>query len=301
VIEPRGAARRARDIVLLTGLSFWRGFEGFYNSDNLTYAASIAYYALLSLFPLLLLAFALLGRSTADVNNRNEVLTFVLRYFPAQFDFITKQLDAFRGRSVSIDVAGAVALIWGALGVFGAISTAVNYAWGVEKQRSFWKHKLVSFVMLLFAGLILLIALLLISATQVVGASWFAEVLDVFPWLGVLRGLAVRNATTLLFIAVVGLIYYFVPNAKVRFRDVWIGALITGLLWKGALEAFSWYMRDMTRFTRVNGSIAAVVVFLVWVYIQAVILLYGVEFTAAYARLRRGRPEEVPAAATPRT
>ena len=297
----RAVARQARDIVRLTGLSFWRGLEGFYNSDDLTYAASIAYYALLSLFPFFLLAFALLGRSTADVNNRNEVLTFVLRYFPAQFDFITTQLDAFRGDSVTIGVAGTIAIVWGALGVFGAISTAVNYAWGVEKQRSFWKHKLVSFVMLLFAGLILLIALLLISASQVVGASWFSEVLEVFPWLGVMRGFTIRHATTLLFISVVGLIYYFVPNAKVRFRDVWIGAFITGMLWKGALEAFAWYMRDMTRFTRVNGSIAAVVVFLVWVYIQAVILLYGVEFTAAYARLRRGRPDEVPAAATPRT
>ena len=92
-----------------------------------------------------------------------------------------------------------------------------------------------------------------------------------------------------------------VPNAKVRFRDVWIGAFITGLLWKVALVGFSWYMSDMSRFTRVNGSIAAVVVFLVWVYLQAVILLYGVEFTAAYARLRRGRPEEAPAAPTPRT
>jgi membrane protein len=298
----RAIGRTAREIARLTGQSFWRGFIGFYNSDNLTYAASIAYYALLSLFPFFLLALALLGRSTADVNNRNEVLTFVLRYFPAQFDFITKQLDAFRGDSaVSIGVGGTIALIWGALGVFGAITTAVNYAWGVEKQRSFWKHKLVSFVMLLFAGLILVIALLLISATQVVSASWFAEVVGVFPWLGVMRGLAVRNATTLLFIAVVGLIFYYVPNAKVRFRDVWIGALITGLLWKGALEGFSWYMRDMTRFARVNGSIAAVVVFLVWVYLQAVILLYGVEFTAAYARLRRGRPEEVPAAPAPRT
>ena len=298
---PRAIARQTRDIVRLTGLSFWRGLEGFYNSDDLTYAASIAYYALLSLFPFFLLAFALLGRATADVNNRNEVLTFVLRYFPAQFGFITTQLDAFRGDAVGVGVAGTIALVWGALGVFGAITTAVNYAWGVEKQRSFWKHKLVSFVMLLFAGVILIIALLLISASQIVGASWFAEVLDVFPWLGILRGFAIRHATTLLFIAVVGLIYYYVPNAKVRFRDVWIGALITGLLWKGVLEAFSWYMRDMTRFTRVNGSIAAVVVFLVWVYVQAVILLYGVEFTAAYARLRRGRPEEVPAAATPRT
>ncbi len=298
---PRDVARQARDLVRLTGLSFWRGLEGFYTSEDLTYAASIAYYALLSLFPLFLLAFALLGRSTADVNNRTEVLTFVLRYFPAQFDFITKQLDAFSTNTVSIGVAGTIALVWGALGVFGAISTAVNYAWGVDEQRSFWKHKLVSFLMLVVAGLILLVALLLISASQVVGASWFADVLQVFPALGMMRGLTLRYATTLLFILVVGMIFYFVPNAKVRFRDVWVGAFMTGLLWKGALAAFSWYMGDMTRFSRVNGSIAAVVVFLVWVYVQAVILLFGVEFTAAYARLRRGRPDEAPAAATPRT
>ncbi len=297
----RAIGRTARAVLRLTGLSFWRGLEGFYNSDDLTYAASIAYYALLSLFPFFLLAFALLGRSTADVNSRNAVLEFVLRYFPTQFDFITKQLDAFRGNTVTFGLAGTLALVWGAVGFFGAITTAVNYAWGVEKQRSFWKHKLISFVMLLVAGLILLVALLLISASQVVGASWFAEVLDGFPGLGVLRGFTIRHATTLLFIVVVGLVYYVVPNAKVRFRDVWIGALVTGLLWKAVLEGFSWYMRDMTRFTRVNGSIAAVVVFLVWVYVQAVILLYGVEFTAAYARLRRGLPEDVAAAPTPRT
>jgi len=301
VTAVRAIGRTARQIARLTAQSFWKGFLGFYTSDNLTYAASIAYYALLSLFPVFLLAFALLGRSAADPNDRNAVLGFVLQYFPAQFDFITKQLDAFATNGITVGIAGTIALVWGALGVFGAISTAVNYAWGVEKQRSFWKHKLFSFVMLLVAGLILLATLLLISASQVVGASWFAGVLARFPGLGVLRSFAVRHSTTLLFILVVGLIFYFVPNAKVRFRDVWIGAFITGLLWKGALEGFSWYMRDMTRFTRVNGSIAAVVVFLVWVYVQAVILLYGVEFTAAYARLRRGRPEEVPAAPAPRT
>jgi len=297
----RAFVQRARVVVRLTGQSFWRGLEGFYNSDNLTYAASIAYYALLSLFPFFLLALSLLARATADVHDRAVVLEFVLQYFPAQFEFITNQLDAFRSTGLTLGVAGTLALVWGALGVFGAITTAVNYAWGVEKQRSFWKHKLFSFVMMLLAGLILLIALLLVSASQMVGAKWFAGVLSHFPGLLVLRGFTVRYATTLLFIVVVGFIYYFVPNAKVRFRDVWIGAVVTGLLWKGALEGFSWYVRDMSRFTRVNGSIAAVVVFLLWVYIQAVILLYGVEFTAAYARLRRGRPEEVPAAPAPRT
>jgi membrane protein len=292
---------RAAAVIRLTAQSAWRGLEGFYHSDNLTYAASIAYYALLSLFPFFLLALALLGRVAADSHDRQAVLEFVLRYFPTQFEFITDQLDAFEGHSVTFGAVGTIALVWGALGVFGAISTAVNYAWGVEQQRSFWRHKLFSFLMLLVAGLILLVALLLVSASQVVGASWFAGVLAHFPGLGILRSFAVRHATTLLFIVVVGFVYYFVPNAKVRFRDVWVGAIVTGLLWKGALEAFSWYMRDMSRFTRVNGSIAAVVVFLVWVYVQAVILLYGVELTAAYARLRRGRPEEVPAAPTPRT
>ena len=141
--------------------------------------------------------------------------------------------------------------------------------------------------MLMVAGATLLVALLLVSASQMVGASWFADVLARFPGLIVLRGLAVRYATTLLFILVVGFVYYFVPNTKVRFRDVWIGAVVTGLLWKGALEAFSWYAGDMSRFTRSTDRSRLFVVFLVWVYVQAVILLYGVEFTAAYARLRR--------------
>jgi membrane protein len=155
--------------------------------------------------------------------------------------------------------------------------------------------------MLGIAGLMLLAALLLVSASHVVGTSWFAGVLASFPGLAVLRSFAVRYATILLFILVVGLVYYIVPNTKVRFRDVWVGAVVTGLLWKGGLEAFSWYVRDMSRFTRVNGSVAVVIVFLVWVYTQAVILLYGVEFTAAYAQLRRGRTEESkPATIRPR-
>jgi len=296
----RRTGRKAREIARLTGISLWRGFVGFYRSDNLTYAASIAYYALLSMFPFAMLGLAVLGRATSDAHNRAEVLNFVLRYFPGQFVFITRQLDAFQTNTITVGIAGTVALIWGALGFFGAISTAVNYAWGVEKTRSYWQHKLFSFLMLIVAGALLVAALLLVSAASLVGTTSFARILSQFPSLLYLRSLTIRNATTLMFILVVGLVYYFVPNAKVRFRDVWIGAFLTGLLWKGALSGLGWYMRDMSRFTRVNGWIAGVIVFLVWVYVQAVILLYGVEFTAAYARARRGRPDELPAAPSPR-
>jgi membrane protein len=299
VTEPQTIARRAWQLAVVTGRSAWYGLAGFYDSDDLTHAASIAYYSLLSLFPFLLLAFTLLGYATSEAANRNAVLSFVLQYFPAQFGFITEQLDSFRGSHLTMGVAGTLALVWGAVGVFGATSAAINHAWGVEDPRGFWQHKLFSFVMFGVAALMLLAALFLVSASQMVGARWFADILMSFPGLAILSSFAVRNATTLLFILVVGGMFYFVPSAKVRLRDVWAGAIVTGLLWKGAFVAFTWYMQDMTRLTLVDGSIAVVVAFLVWVYLQAIILLYGAEFTAAYVRLQRGEAP-TPARATAR-
>ena len=278
----------------------WRGITGVYNSDDLTFAASIAYYALLSLFPFFLLLFSVIAGVTSSEADRQEVLGFVLRYFPRQFDFVTTQLNAMQEARVQLGVAGSILTVWAAMGVFGAITSAVNHAWGVDKQPSYFKHKMISFVMLVMASLLLVAALALLSAMSVVDARWFAAVLERHAALRALQGFAVEWASTFAFIFVVGLIFYFVPNAKVRFRDVWVGAVVTGLAWRGALAGFSWYVRDLTRFDKVHGSIAAVVVFLIWIYTSAVILLYGVEVTAANARLRRRRPEEIPAAPAPR-
>ncbi len=291
--------RETRDTIVLTGQAIWRGFLEIYNSDDLTYAASVAYYALLSLFPIVLIGLSILGNATAT--NRQAIIDFIFQNFPTRFDFLKDQVDAFQRTRIQLGLGGSAGLIWGAMGVFSAVSSAVNHAWGVEQQRSYVRHKIFSFLMLAAAGVLLFATLLLVSAIQIVDASWFAAVLGRFPGLHVLSGFALRYATTIMLIVVVGLIFYFVPNAQVRFRDVWIGAIITGLLWKGALAGFSWYVRGMSRFNEINGSIATVLIFLIWVYMSAVILLYGVEMTAAYARLRRGRPEELPAAPSPRT
>lgn len=291
---PSRAPRRAsmlatslRSFPRATAVAAWRAALRFAASDNLTYASSISFFSLLSLFPFFLLTFSVLGMLTADEASRLAVFDFILRYFPRQFDFVTGQIDAFREQRVTLGLAGSLLMMWSALGVFGAITTAVNYAWRVERTPNFFKHKLVAFVMLAAAGLLLALALALLSARSVVGASWFAAVLGNVPALEWLRGVAASWASTLLFIFVTGLIYYFVPNTnKVRFRDVWPGAIVAGLLWRGALAAFSWYVRDLSRFN-VHGTIASVVVFLLWVYVSSVVLLYGVELTVAYAHIRR--------------
>jgi membrane protein len=292
--------RRVRAELRLSGLAAWRGVVELVNGNDLTHAASIAYYALLSLFPFLLLVISMLGAVTADDADRLSVLSFVFRYFPTQLDFVTGQLDALRAARLQLGVAGSLALVWGSLGVFGAVTSAVNEAWGVEKQRSFWKHRLVSFLMLVAAGGVMMLALLLVSLIQMAQATWFGAMLASYTWLTTLQTFAVRNLATSLLVIGVGLVFYFIPNAKTRFRDVWVGAVLTGLLWRLAFQGFAWYIRMNSGLKMIHGSVAAVIVFLLWVYVSAVILMYGVEFTAAYARLRRRRPDEMPAAPSPR-
>jgi len=275
--------------VVLLARAIWGGVVGLYRSDDLTHAAAIAYYALLSFLPFLMLSLSVLSYITADHGAHAEVLRFVLRYFPTQLDFVEHQLDVFRQAKMPISVGGLLALVWASQGVFGAVSTAVNHAWRVDRPRSFWGHRVFSLLMMLAAGAVIMAALLIVGSSKV--ASGNAQFWAQYPALAVLSGWAGPVLTFFLFVSIVGLVFYFVPNAKVRFRDVWPGAVWTAVLWRLALEGFSWWVRSFAQ-ASIHGSIAAVVWFLVWVYISSVLLLYGVEVTATYARLRREYRED---------
>ena len=213
---------------------------GFYDSDDLT-PASIAYYSRCRSFRFFSSPFHC-SDTSCRLDNRNAVLSFVLQYFPTQFSFIAEQLDSFSASHLTVGVAGTLALVWGAVGVFGAMSAAINYAWGVGDPRGFWKHKLFAFAMFGVAALLLLVALFLVSASQMVGARWFAGILADFRPQYPAQPCRSRRHDTAVHV-IVGFVFYFVPTAKVRLRDVWIGAVITGLLWKGAFVAFTWHGR----------------------------------------------------------
>jgi membrane protein len=234
------------------------------------------------------------GAFAVGAEARSDVLKFVYRYFPAQPDFVANNLESFWQTRIRLGIGGALGLLWASQGVFGAISTAVNHAWAVERPRSFWHHRWFSLLMMSTATLLLFIALLVLSASKATGTPWSALLYLQLPVLQALSGFGNKLTTFLLFVLIVGLIFYFVPNTTVRLRDVWPGAVLTALLWRGAFEGFSWYVRSWAR-ASVHGSVATVVFFLIWIYISAVILLYGVEFTAAIARIRReGRAPAVP-------
>jgi membrane protein len=289
------AAGWCADTCDLAGRAIVRGVIEFLRSSNLTFAASIAYYMLLSLFPFLLLVISILSRLAVGGGSEVALQHVIARALPSHFEFVVRQLRELAATPLNFSLAGTVVTLWASMGVFGAITSAVNHAWGVEQSYGFFKHKLIAFAMLVAAGVLAVATLLLMSTIQVVEANWFAGIMARFPELGVLTGFVYRHLPTPMFIVVVGLIYYYVPNAQVRLRDVWLGAIVAALLWRLAFAGFAWYVRDLSRFN-VHGSVAAVVVFLLWVYLSAVILLYGVEVTAAYARLRKRLPQEMPAA-----
>src|SRR5580765_9080147 len=109
---------RARRVAGLSAQAAKKGLVSIYNSDDLTHAASIAYYSLLSFFPFLLLLISVLGMITSRNDVRTAALSFVLRYFPAKLDFVASQLEALQRSRVTLGVFGVVALTWASLGFF---------------------------------------------------------------------------------------------------------------------------------------------------------------------------------------
>lgn len=272
----------------LAARAAWRGVVELYSSDGLTHAASIAFYALLSIFPFFLLLFSIIGGLTTDPTARDSVVAFTFRYFPRQFDFISGQIDSFRTDRIGIGIGGGLALGYASLGVFNAMSTAVNHAWGVEQRRSFIRHRLVSFLMMLSAGAMFVLAIAIVTTLRVVEARWFGALQMGGGWVSRLQGMGGDWAALALLVVCVALVFKFVPNVTVSFADVWPGAIVTAVLWRIAFALFSGYATDLSQWN-VHGSVSAVVVFLLWIYVSSVVLLYGVEMTAAYVRMRAVR------------
>ena len=257
--------------------------SGFVAHHALTSASSIAYYAVVSLFPFLLLSAALLGRFAAAPAERDAAAGVLLRFFPAQVELVRTQLDAVAQASAGLGAAGVAVAAWVSLGIFRALGFGVSRAWNVEYRPGFLRRQLLALGMLTAAGLVLVVSLVWVSLGGILASSRFATLIEAAPALSAVADLPGRYAPMAAVMVIAGLIYALVPSVAVRLRDVWVGAVFTGLLWQLGLTAFSWYLRELADLS-LHGSIAAVVTFLFWVYASAAIFLFGAEFTAAWIR-----------------
>jgi len=274
----------------------WRVFEGMRNHDATHLAAGLAYYAMFSLFPLLLGLLAISGSVLASEGIEGDFIGFVTANLPGSRDLVednVSQLIQFRGVLGAVAVLG---LLWSASAVFGGISRAVNRAWGIRRDRPFYIAKILHIGMALTVGLLFLLSTAATSVIEVFSnQTRDLSVLgqDVMPDLG-LANLALRAVPWVITFLIFLLVYRFVPNTKTYWRYIWPGALTAAVLFEVAKSLFVWYLDNLAIYSQVYGSLTSVMMLLLWIYVSALILILGAEISSEFVRSRTGEARGTP-------
>jgi membrane protein len=263
---------------------------GWFNHSAFQLAAAMAYYALFSIAPLLLIAIwmagLVFGVDAARAGVMRQIAGLVGETGASGIGEIVRGVqDAEANRLAGL--VGVVVMLFGASGVFGQLKLALNTIWGAEAPQhglvlSYLRDRFLSFAMVLVIGFLLLVSLVLSSALSALG-SWAAGLLPESA--GLLEGLhfIVSSAIiTLLF----ALIFKYIPDARIRWRDVWIGALFSALLFTIGKTLIGLYL-GRSAIGSAYGAGGSLVVVLVWVYYSSLLLLLGAEFTHVQSTRRQ--------------
>jgi membrane protein len=248
-------------------------------------AASIAYYAIFSLFPLLLLLTAVVGFLLVNVEAPGEVMDFIDLIFPAARPFIQENLLEILERRGTGGVIGLIGLIWAASGVFMTLARNINRAWPGASMRNVWQGRLVGLAMV--GSLVLLLFIILIASlifdllTRLnLGIPWTFSVYDTFFWN------VVTSFLSWLFAFFIFLVLYrWLPNTRVKWSDAFWGAVVATIAWEITTLAFTWYLRSgFAQFELLYGSLGTGFAILIWIYLSGLITIFGAHISAAVAQ-----------------
>ena len=264
-------------------------FKEWKEDDALQLGAALAYYTIFSIAPLLLIVIAVAGlvwgREAAAGAIYRELDGFVGRdgalAIQTMVDNAAKQGDK---SGIVATVIAAVTALFGATGVFAQLQSSLNKIWNVEPKpergiMGFIMTRVISFGMILGIGFLLLVALVV---------STFLSAVDAYM-VGLLPGAErlLQAVSFVLSLAVIALlfamIFRFLPDVKIAWRDVWIGAAITALLFTVGKFLIGFYLGHSST-ASVFGAAGSLVVVLIWIYYSTQILFFGAEITQVYAR-----------------
>jgi membrane protein len=253
--------------------------------DNaLRLSAALAYYSIFSIAPLLLIAIGIAGffgqhMSPEQIANH---LTQVMG--PQMAQAVAGLVESASKTTKSATIVGVITLLVGASGIFGQLKDALNTIWEVKQKpgagiKGFIRERLLSFGMVLVIGFLLLVSLLL-SAALTLFSGMLEHQLGMPPFVAGIIGFAFSFAVVTLLFA---LIFKVLPDVKVEWRSVWIGATVTALLFELGKWGLSLYLGGGGP-TSSFGAAGSIVLVLLWVYYTSLILFFGAEFTQVYAK-----------------
>jgi membrane protein len=248
--------------------------------------AAVAFYSMLSLAPLLVITIAVVGLAFGEGTARAQVVAQARALVgPQGAEAVAAMVEHARrpGAGILASALGFATLLFGASGVFGELKDALNSIWGVKPPPGggigkFIRDRALSFAMVLLVGFLLLAALVLTTALAGLAPSLAGSV-PALAW--ALRGahlLVSLGVYTLLF----ALVFRVLPDARIAWRDVWVGAAITATLFAVGTFAIGLYL-SKAGVGSPYGAAGSLAVLLVWVYYSAQVLFFGAEVTQVYA------------------
>jgi membrane protein len=283
-------ALRARNTVQL----FKKAFSEWNEDKAPTFAASLSYYTMFSIAPVLVIAVSVAGMVFGEEAARGQIQTQLQDLVGTSgAEVIGQMMISARKPSSGIlaTVLGVIALIFGATGVFVQLQEALNHIWHVQpKPRSgvlnFLRSRFLSFAMVLVIGFLLLVSLVVSAALSGIGAY-----LDhLIPgWTLVWQGMNLLISFAVITV-LFAMMYKILPDTHVAWKDVWLGAAVTSLLFSLGKLGIGLYLGRST-VSSSYGAAGSLAVVLIWVYYSAQILFLGAEFTQVYARNHGSRAQ----------
>ena len=249
-------------------------------------AAALAYYTAFSLAPLLVISIGIAGLVLGEQAAQGEIVIQLQGLIGVEGARLVEQMIAASrkpAQSITATAIGVAVLLFGATGVFGQLQDALNTIWEVKPKpgrgwRGILRDRFLSFTMVLGTGFLLLVSLVLSAAL-----AWLGGHLDAYL---ALPEAVMHIVNLLLSLALItflfALIFKLVPDAKIAWHDVWIGAAITALLFSLGKFLIGLYLGKST-VASTFGAAASLAILLVWIYYSAQILFLGAEFTQVYA------------------
>jgi membrane protein len=269
---------------------FWlilKGTFAEFSEDNvLRLSAALAYYAIFSIGPLLVIVVGVAGLAFGHKHVADQIqgqLNSMLG--PDSANMIKEMMSAQKqGTSLITTIVGIVALLIGAGGVFGQLQDALNTIWEVKAKPGtgiwgFIRNRFLSFSMVLGTGFLLLVSMALTTFLTAVGGK-IGSMLPISEVLiHILNFIVSLGVVALLF----AMIFKYLPDVKIPFSKVWVGAIGTAILFTVGKYLLALYLgRESTKSS--FGAAASVIIILMWVYYASLILFFGAEFTQVYVK-----------------
>jgi membrane protein len=260
--------------------------SGFTNSRAAEAAASITYYALFSIFPLLLSVIAIGSYFLEDEQVMSQVVQFIQTILPVASDMVIQNVEEVLEARGTFGVIGVASLIWSASAAFMSLFRNINRAWARAAPLNALIARLVGIVVI-FALVVLIVVIRVASATANLLPTFGVELLngfyDSFLWL-LISGLLPLALTFLIFLS----LYRWIPNTKVRWSEALWGALVAAVGWELTTNLFTYSLSEgILQYKVVYGSLGTMIALLFWIYLNCTIILVGAHLSAAVARKKR--------------